>query len=144
MSGTISAVDQYKESLQEEHRRLPFQRVVNEESHSFNIRNKSLPLPTKSFFSSQCCPCPERPQSTTSSLSPLVRSLICPFCFSWILNTQCTIGISLCSIQKIISSTLILDLWFNFLRKRWSPLWKAGSMLPMNHHNGTLTSSYHH
>lgn len=51
--------------------------------------------------------------------------------FSWIFKTRCTIGISLPSILKTTISPTRMGSSTRFVRKRRSPLWNAGSMLPL-------------
>lgn len=51
--------------------------------------------------------------------------------FSWIFSTLCTIGISLPSILKTTISPTLMGSSTRLVRNSRSPLWKAGSILPL-------------
>ena len=54
-----------------------------------------------------------------------------PLYFSWTLITLCTIGMSRPSTLKTTISPALIGSSRKFVRNRRSPLWKAGSMLPL-------------
>lgn len=56
--------------------------------------------------------------------------------FSWIFRTRWTIGISLPSILKTTISPTLIGSSIRFVRNRRSPLWNAGSMLPLKKRRG--------
>lgn len=58
--------------------------------------------------------------------------------FSWIFRTRWTIGISLPSILKTTISPTLIGSSIRFVRNRRSPLWKAGSMLPLKKRRGVI------